>query len=640
MTTNITFINQSTYDLTLTNSVSPSLPSGDYGMSSPESAPNSPSPLAVMWFDRDEGITKGKTWTFTTSFTVDGVDVTLQEQVTGTTASSTMSQCMTAGSTTTGFIDTNDTMSIAFTGTSGAQYALTWTLTSPGYADICYTLTQTQAAYQPTTPVMQQIDTIVFLMLENRSLDNVLGWLQTASNVTYFPEGSPQSFDGLTSNTSNSYQSRPYYAAQGTSGYVEPCRVPAFDPYEPLEHVQVQLYADAYGNMPQGDFWSETPAMTGFVWDYNSGPNCTPGEVMGAYSSAQLPVLYGLAQNYAVSDRWFCSVPTQTDPNRAFSICGTSLGAEDNSDISSSTFTNANTIFNVLGHAGKSWGVYWQMDNPLATGEPIVSWAPYTSYYFSKLNQAPNGGVYQWSSFLDALANGTLPNFCYLEPYWGGGGGIDCSAWVGIQGNDYHPPAWVGPAEASLNALYTAIVNSPQWKSMLLVITFDEHGGTFDHVPPPAAVPPDGNVGRTGFAFDRMGARVPTILVSPFIAGPTVFRAPSGSSYDFDHTSFLATFCKWAGIDPASAGLGARTSVAPTFEGVLSEASRSDTPSFTVPSDYASQGGGVGAILGLGSVQVDSGVPVDWHEFRRVTDEAPDPATLAERLAALLGKRT
>lgn len=525
--------------------------------------------------------------------------------------------------------------------------SLVATAVPPGYAVPTCTLdasgtasvVMTQAA--SIAPVMPQIETIVFLMLENRSLDNVLGWLQTASNVTYYPPGSPQSFDGIPSGASNSYDGTPYAPAEGTAGSKEPCRVPAFDPYETLEHVQVQLYADGNGNMPSGSPWETTPAMSGFAYDYDTGPNCTPGEVMGAYAAAQLPVLYGLAQSYAVSDRWFSSAPTQTDPNRAFSVCGTSLGAEDNSDVDGSTYATANTIFNVLGQAGKSWGLYWQMDSPLGTGEPLTSYQPYTSYYFPQLTEAFGGGVYTWSSFTAAAAAGTLPNFCYLEPYWGGGKGVigSCTDWVGIQGNDYHPPAWVGPAEASLAALYELLVASPQWKSMLLVITFDEHGGTYDHVPPTAAAPPDGNVGRTGFAFDRLGVRVPTILVSPFIAGPTVFRAPAGSTYDFDHTSFLATFCKWAGVDPTAAGLGARVAVAPTFEGVLSTTPRSDTPTVAVPPDYASQGGGVGTTFGIPKVSGGTAPALDVHELRRVIDEAPSAAALADALGGMLHGR-
>ena len=122
-----------------------------------------------------------------------------------------------------------------------------------------------------------------------------------------------------------------------------------------------------------------------------------------------------------------------------------------------------------------------------------------------------------------------------------------------------------------------------------------KYGGTYDHVPPTTTIAPDGNTQI--FDFTRLGVRVPTILVSPYIQPGTVFRAPEGSACDFDHTSTIATILKWAGIDPASANLGARVAVAPTFEGVLRATPSGVTPPlFSVPGDYASEGGGVGKV--------------------------------------------
>lgn len=435
---------------------------------------------------------------------------------------------------------------------------------------------------------MDQIETVVFLMLENRSLDNVLGWLYKESPpAMVYPPGSSVSFDGIPPDAENSYRDRSYSPANGTTGFYAPLRVPNYNPYETLEHVAKQLYADAYGKMPAGNFWSSTPPMTGFVWDYYANYVFEPGQVMGAYDENQLPVLYGLAKNFAVSDCWFCSVPTQTNPNRAFSVCGTSLGAEENSDIGRKTYVDSNTIFNVLGSSGKTWGMYWQTADPT-----LISSLNFTSYYFSQLKNAQHGGVDTYQNFLTALAKGSAPNFCFLEPTWGGGFGI-LGGYGGVQGNDYHPPVWIGPAEDDLNKLYNALVSSPQWSKMLFILTFDEHGGTYDHVSPTVCLPPDNHVGKSGFAFDRLGVRVPMILVSPYITKGTVFRAPEGSKYDFDHTSFVATILKWAGVDPSSANLGARVGAAPTFEGALSATARTDKPSFMVPSSYANQGGGV-----------------------------------------------
>jgi phospholipase C len=186
----------------------------------------------------------------------------------------------------------------------------------------------------------------------------------------------------------------------------------------------------------------------------------------------------------------------------------------------------------------------------------------------------------------------------FIEPFWGGGYGLPGGDdFVGLQGNDYHPPAWVGPAEHDLLQLYTAIRNSPYWSELLFIVTFDEHGGTWDHEPMTATVAPDDSPSRLPFGFERLGVRVPTILVTPFVRPGTVFRAPTGSPYDFDHTSFIATLLRWAGVDPATAGLGRRTAVAPTFDTVLSDTPFDHAPVISVPDDYRDQGGRKGVHL-------------------------------------------
>jgi hypothetical protein len=117
------------------------------------------------------------------------------------------------------------------------------------------------------------------------------------------------------------------------------------------------------------------------------------------------------------------------------------------------------------------------------------------------------------------------------------------------------------------------------WNETLFVITFDEHGGIFDHVPPPYAENPWPNDVIDGFRFDLMGVRVPTILVSPLIKRQTVFRSPTAVEYDL--TSILATLLNWYGVPKARWGLGERTRQAPTFEGVFQLAEpRDDRPSF------------------------------------------------------------
>jgi phospholipase C len=641
MTTTISVMGAIGKGFDIANTVSPSL-NEEYWSNLSSSVPNKASSTNTMQFNRDEGMKDNKSWTFTTALTLDGVDILLQEEVTGTWDASTMKQSITAGSETTGFIDTNDDKTLIFCGKSGAKYAISWSLSGLTFKDIQYIIKLTKPAYKPIPPVMAQIETVVFLMMENRSLDNMLGWLYDSGlpAVVYPADSSPR-FDGIPADAKNDYHKTSYSPAKGTSGYRQPCRVPEYDPNEPIDHVEKQLYASAEGKMPEGYFWSTTPPMTGFAWDYYAIYENQPGQVMGAYNAEQLPVMYGLATKFAVSDRWFCSVPTQTDPNRAFSVCGTSLGAQENSDINDSTYANSSTIFNALGSNDKTWGMYWQSENPLGTGEPLDSFAPYTSYYFNAIDHADNGSVEPYANFSKQLAEGTLPNFCFLEPFWGGGKGVPGTySWVGLQGNDYHPPAWIGPAESDLNDLYNALVASKQWPNMLFVITFDEHGGTYDHVAPPVTVAPDDNVAENGFAFDRMGVRVPMILVSPFIAEGTVFRAPTGSKYDFDHTSFIATMLKWAGVDPSSANMGTRVAVAPTFEDVLVETARPDKPSFTVPESYKSQGGGTGHFnTSLDTKVQRHNTPLDVRTFREILDTSDDHKEFVEKLNSLAQRK-
>lgn len=477
---------------------------------------------------------------------------------------------------------------------------------------------------------MPQIDTIVMLMLENRSLDTMLGWLyQGVKPQHVYPLDSDARFNGIPPGAVNSYETTPYSPAGGTQGMKQPCRVPRWDPNEPFESVRVQLFGDSYGRVPD-DPWSKPAPMTGFAYDYHAW-YLDNAEVMGAYTAQQLPVLYGLAENFAVSDRWFSSVPTQTNANRAFSICGTSLGGLDNG--TPDTY-DAPTVFNAISGSSKSWGVYWQYDG-IGTGDPGDG-PCYTADIFPQIKRAAaagSGTVAKYASFLAALANGDdLPSFCYLEPFWGGGKGYETGGdFAGLQGNDYHPPAWVGPAENDLNVLYDALRKSKQWPSILFIITFDEHGGLWDHVPPTATVPPDDNT--ASFDFETLGVRVPTILVSPYVAPGTVFRAPAGSKFDFDHTSFIATILQWAGVDPTTAGLGNRVAVAPTFDAVLSETPFDSSPTFSVPADYASQGGGLGPHL----VDVSlAGVPIE--DFREAEERSETVEEFKARLADLAAR--
>jgi phospholipase C len=371
-------------------------------------------------------------------------------------------------------------------------------------------------------------------------------------------------------------------------------QMPYWDPYEALQDemslaswngVMNQLFGDQ-------DMISELPAkpkvprMLGFLQDYFADKMVPPAgydglDILWGYTPVRrpwgLPIMNGLARAYAVSDRWFCSVPSNTNPNRAYSICGTSLGEESYNSGNYRKPFDAPTIFNRLAEAGKSLGIYYT-----DTWLEGKSYTEFTFPHISDITRFISGPakpiipkqieINQIAFFTQRAKDGLLPDFTYLEPKWG-------YSFLGttVQGTDYHPPTHLRPGEDFLQLVYNAVRGGKQWKDTLLIVTFDEHGGTYYHVAPPwGAINPDGKNGASGFAFDLFGVRVPTILISPFVRASTVFRAPvqkitpkHPNQVPFDHTSFIKTLLLWAGVDPETAGLGARMPQAPTFDYVL-----------------------------------------------------------------------
>src|SRR5262249_40680555 len=202
-------------------------------------------------------------------------------------------------------------------------------------------------------------------------------------------------------------------------------------------------------------------------------------DIVWTYTPQQARVINSIALAYGVSDRWFCSVPTETNPNRAYSICGTSQGRESNLHWNSQERFNLPTIFNAI--APKiTWGLYFS--------DKWVGDESYTEYTFQNIEGLGNGQIGSFQAFKDQAKAGSLPEFTYLEPHWTS---------LTEDGTDYHPNSHINPGESFLQSVYEAVRTGPQWSSTLFIISFDEHGGTYDHVPPPwGAVNPDGLVGE------------------------------------------------------------------------------------------------------------------------------------------------
>ena len=388
------------------------------------------------------------------------------------------------------------------------------------------------------------IEHVVVLMLENRSFDHMLGFLYPG-NVT--PSGQP--FEGLTGTESN-----PGSNGQPVTVFkIEPTTpnayyMPGADPGEGYMATNDQLYGNDNGPASSG----QAATCQGFIADYaytlgwqskeKSGswpivPGTVEGDIMGCFTPEALPVLSALAKGYAVCDQWFSSAPTETLPNRAFACAATSQGHMDDK---THTFSSP-TIFGLLQAANLGWAIYGYDAEPL------------TKNTFTQISSADASHFGQFTDFQAAAAAGTLPAYTFLEPSWSS------------SGNSQHPNYDVALGEQLIHDVYEALRAGPGWPGTLLVITYDEHGGCYDHVPPPwGAVPPDHDTGEFSFGFDRFGVRVPTVLVSPLIPAGTVYRVPAGGT-PLDHTSVLKTVEQRWNL----ATLTARDAAAPGFGDVF-----------------------------------------------------------------------
>jgi phospholipase C len=401
---------------------------------------------------------------------------------------------------------------------------------------------------------LASIEHVVVLMLENRSFDHMLGFLYTsAGNVS--PAGQP--YEGLTGNESNpGSDGDPVPVSQISPSTPNAYFMPGADPGEGYKATNDQLWGSDSGPSSSG----QAATCQGFVTDfaYTIGwetsekwsivPGTTSSDIMGCFTPAALPVLSALARGYAVCDNWFSSVPTETLPNRAFTCAGTSQGHMDDD---TTTFT-APTIFSLLDAQGLGWAVYGYDATPL------------TKETFTDITNAAASHFGLFTDFTAAAAAGTLPPFTFLEPSWTS------------TGNSQHPNYDVALGEQLIHDVYEALRAGPGWAQTLFVLTYDEHGGCYDHVAPPwGATPPDSTAGEFGFGFNRFGVRVPTVLISPLIPAGTVYRVPAGST-PLDHTSILKTVeQRWnlsslTARDAAAPGFGdALTLTAPRTDDVL-----------------------------------------------------------------------
>jgi len=356
---------------------------------------------------------------------------------------------------------------------------------------------------------LDQLQHIVVLMMENRSFDHMLGSLPGIGGI-----------DDAGAYTNPDTNGNP----------VKP---------QPLAEFQAQLQPDPDHHFPAVDlqiFGGDTspnrkPNMQGFVKSYfhQQGDVGHSQKILYYFPKEKLPVLTTLAQEFAVFNRWFASIPGPTICNRAFSHYGTSFGRVD---------------LNPLYPPETIKSIYTRLINANPKHTAKVYYYDTTSSTMEVANLLQNQpelfGTY--GQFLDDCKKGNLPEYSFIEPNYSDHQG-DSGEEVA---NDQHPDHHVQQGEVFIATIYQAIKNNPKlWQNTALLITYDEHGGIFDHVPPPSCVKDiftaDGNATGTGvpFQFDRLGVRVPSVLVSPWIPKGTIVNRV------FDHASIPATITKF-----------------------------------------------------------------------------------------------
>lgn len=374
-------------------------------------------------------------------------------------------------------------------------------------------------------PVLQKINRFVVLMLENRSFDHLLGGFKKANPA----------IDGLTGKEScpDSFGAGSQVTVRAAADFTM-----SFDPGHEFMDVQTQLYGLDPANPGNPKPPSNPAAMNGFIDSADAAAQAAsvPNDrvrVMEFFPAGALQVLSTLAQQFAIFNYWHSSLPGPTWPNRFFAHAGTSGGLTDSPDtaaILAGFNFKQGTIYDQLKNAGRSWRVYHDgMPQCAGIRSLLLEYVDPLTSNFS-----------EWTNFADDVSNSALPDYTFIEPRYAIG-----SQYVG--GTSMHPLDDLRLGEQLVKDVYELIRQSPTyWNDTMIIVTFDEHGAFYDHVPPPAATPTGDDTAyrnpRHPFGFDLLGVRVPAIVISAYTAPNTVIgTSPNDPATIFDHTSILKT---------------------------------------------------------------------------------------------------
>jgi phospholipase C len=388
----------------------------------------------------------------------------------------------------------------------------------------------------PQNDLRGSVNHIIFMAQENRGFDHYFGGMRQYWAANGIPD---QSFDGLPQFNPSTGAS-PLLGPPPTNPGCDPAFPPPSDCKTDSNSPAVESFQmismcvenpspswnEDHVDWNLSDPVSATPTLDGYVWTAahdarNEGFTDVAGKrAMSHYDDSALPYYYFMASNFATSDRWFSPAMSRTQPNRMYSLAATSAG---HAYPLTQGVLSVPTIFDELESAGISWKVY-VTDLEYAT--PPINDS--TLNMFATAAKYPQNMV-PISQFLTDVANGTLPSVAYIDP--GFDSGLDEHPGL----DDGEPGGSVQVGSHYVSTLINAFMQSPSWNDSIFILTFDEFGGFYDHVPPQQTVSPDGIkpidllqgpppngpdicVLSTGPTCDFVytGYRVPLIVVSPF----------------------------------------------------------------------------------------------------------------------------
>lgn len=351
----------------------------------------------------------------------------------------------------------------------------------------------------PLTQLME-IDHIVVLMLENRSFDHMLGYL----SLPPAQGGKGRTdIDGLKGTETNDDEN-------GTTFPVQRMAAPIMngDPCHEWECVEEQLSG---GN-------------GGFLRNYEKVVASNAESILHYFVGADVPVFDHLAREFCVCDRWFCSLPGPTQPNRAYALAGTSDGRKENfspKQLLTGEGFAGQTIFEMLPE-DVSWRFY---------SHDIASLRFFKKF---RVKLVPN--IDKITKFFSDASAGTLPNVSFIDPDFG------IAVFAGPP-NDDHPPHDMRHCQNLVSNVYNALLASPKWSKTLLIVTYDEHGGFYDHVSPGTFPLADDDP-----EFKKYGVRVPALVISPWVGKAVAYGSSThglqSNEVIFDHTSTLRTILR------------------------------------------------------------------------------------------------